>query len=399
MGAARARLCTGDVSELQFAVLESTAPDHQKTKAMKKNKTPGIRYRADGSAQTSKMIRGARVWKSWKAGTPESTMLAWREDQAKRAPAPVVTATPPADSFAADIVHFGKRRAAAVSITQHVATLESFAATLGRDRRSTSITAAEIQIVAQAWLARGLAPVTVRRYLSDLQGFFTELYGAAANPVRQVKKPKAPKYGEPRALDYDVIEHILAHVERRRTGGRPSLAYYRLRALAYTGIPPGVLGQLTRPDLHLADALVDLPARLKGDGVEARTIPVTAQGVESLQELVRVGGLGRFDPTGSNRSWQTGAIRAGVVDETGAVVTTQYDLRHSFGTMLYRLTRDIATVGRFLGHAEGSPITLRYALGAHRDVDRAAAGLASERIAAAIAEQRRRSFDTNAAAV
>jgi hypothetical protein len=59
--------------------------------------------------------------------------------------------------------------------------------------------------------------------------------------------------------------------------------------------------------------------------------------------------------------------------------------------MLYRETRDLATVGRFLGHADGSKETLRYALGARRDVDIAAAALVSARFAAAIVtEQRRR---------
>jgi hypothetical protein len=50
-----------------------------------------------------------------------------------------------------------------------------------------------------------------------------------------------------------------------------------------------------------------------------------------------------------------------------------YDLRHSFGAELYRRTGDLATVARFLGHAPGSTVTARYALGANAHVDRAAA--------------------------
>ena len=49
-----------------------------------------------------------------------------------------------------------------------------------------------------------------------------------------------------------------------------------------------------------------------------------------------------------------------------------YDLRHSFGAEIYRLTGDLATVARFLGHAPGSTVTARYALGANAHVDRAA---------------------------
>lgn len=49
-----------------------------------------------------------------------------------------------------------------------------------------------------------------------------------------------------------------------------------------------------------------------------------------------------------------------------------YDLRHSFGAELYRRTGDLATVARFLGHADGSTVTARYALGANAQVDQAA---------------------------
>jgi integrase len=176
-----------------------------------------------------------------------------------------------------------------------------------------------------------------------------------------------------------------------RNSAAPSWSAYRLRVLAYTGLPPGVLGKLSAIDVELAGAVVHLPARLKGDEVEARSIPLTAQGVAAFRAFAAIGAWGSFNVAGVNRAWRSAARRAGFVDERGKVSTHVYDLRHSFGTMLYRETRDLATVGRFLGHADGSKETLRYALGARRDVDIAAAALVSARFAAAIVtEQRRR---------
>lgn len=351
----------------------------------------GIRQRADGSYQAHKMIAGARVWSSWPTGTPESTMIAWREDQAKQ-PKPAAIEAPPAGSFAADIVRFEQLRAAQPTIAQFVRTLHLWAGALGRDRARNTISADEIQIVLQDWIAAGLTNASGRKYLSQLQTFFVELNGAkGANPAHNVTRPTRPKYGAPRALDYEVIEHALAHISPTRYGGRrPNLSYYRLRVMAYTGIPPGMIGQIGRGDVHRRDAYVDVPPRLKGEGIEARAIPLTEQGLEAFGDFDHVGAWGEFDVSTTNETWQSGARRGGVVDAAGAVRTHQYDLRHSFGTLMYRLTRDLATVGRFLGHAPGSPLTARYALGANRDVDQAAARLASERFAAAIAAGRPR---------
>jgi len=361
----------------------------------------GIRQRADGSYQVHKMIAGVRVWQKFPADTPESVMVKWREDQAKKPAAPVDA--PPADSFAADILEFTRRRAAQPTIRVLGQILERWASALGRDRRRDSITSAELEITMQGWQLSGLAGVSVRKRVSTLQSFYRHMNGADGyNPARFAKKPKRPKYSEPRAVAYEVIEQILGALTLTKVRSRdraPHAGAYRLRVIAYTGIPPGVLGALTSTDVDLAGAIVHLPERLKGDEVEARSIPLTVQGVDAFRDFARVKAWGEYNVGGLNRTWRRAAKRAGIVDSAGRVTTHLYDLRHSFGTMLYRETRDLATVGRFLGHAPGSPYTQRYALGANRDVDRAAAQIASERLAAAIAVERRRRFDTNAAAL
>lgn len=319
-------------------------------------------------------------------------MLAWREDQAKK-PAPAAREAPPAGSFAADIVEYGKRRAAMPTIGRTLNVLHGCAAALGRDRARNSITTRDIDVWIQTLIADGQTPASIRKYLYTLQPFFKILNGPDGhNPIAKAWKPKAPKYGEPRALPYDVIARILGELPLIRKFSRysasPSYSAYRLRVLAYTGIPPGVLGKLSPADLIDVDrGIVHLPARLKGAGVEARSIPLTEQGIAELRGFIAIGAIGPYSTSSLNRTYQAAAKRAGIVDAAGDVSTHTYDLRHSFGTAIYRLTRDIATVGRFLGHADGSPLTLRYALGANQDVDRAAAALASAHFAAAIAAQ------------
>ena len=79
-----------------------------------------------------------------------------------------------------------------------------------------------------------------------------------------------------------------------------------------------------------------------------------------------------------------------VIDRAGLDPATVhlYDLRHSFLTEVYRAKGDLATVGRFGLHAEGSKVTARYAKGANQAVDVAAAAAVS----AALATQRQLSL-------
>ena len=77
---------------------------------------------------------------------------------------------------------------------------------------------------------------------------------------------------------------------------------------------------------------------------------------------------GPFSIGALNRAFKRGCAAAGL-DPTHIHL---YDLRHSFLTALYLVTRDLATVGRLGLHAEGSKVTARYAKGADYAVDAAA---------------------------
>jgi integrase len=192
--------------------------------------------------------------------------------------------------------------------------------------------------------------------------------------VKQVPLPETPK-PEARHLDFATIERILAAMPERLSA-KPgtdrglSLAKLRARVLAYTGLPPGLLQKVTPAELVLVSpGAVRVRSRLKGAGVEARTVPLTAKGLDAFTAFHAANAYGAFSITALNRAFKRACTRAGLDRST----VTLYDLRHSFLTQLYKTTRDLATVGRFGLHAEGSSVTARYAQGANRDVDIAAA--------------------------
>jgi integrase len=150
-----------------------------------------------------------------------------------------------------------------------------------------------------------------------------------------------------------------------------SLAPIRAQVIADTGVPPGLLQRVQPHDLVLVGAAcsVRVSARKKGGGVGARTIPLTTAGAIAFRAFHAAGAYGRFATSSLNRAFKHGCRAAGIDPRSVRL----YDLRHSFLTDLYRATHDLATVARFALHAAGSPITARYAQGANREVDQAAA--------------------------
>src|SRR6185295_20308055 len=109
----------------------------------------------------------------------------------------------------------------------------------------------------------------------------------------------------------------------------------------------------------------------------ARTLPLTAEGLAAFKAFHAANAYGPFTTESLNRSFTRGCASAGL----DATTIHLYDLRHSFLTALYLVTRDLATVGRLGLHAEGSKVTARYAKGADQAVDAAAAAALSQFLA------------------
>ena len=341
-------------------------------------------------------VNGTLHAKTFDITTSLETMRLWREEQQRRHGA---SHAPPGGSFADDIDKYLVRHATMPTLMQRAAHLGLWAHALGRDRLSDSITRDDIIHVMNHWsrtptvigpgdrgrpsAPEGLSPATLRKRRTALQSFFEAKNGPGGyNPVKQVPIPEVPK-PEARHLDFATIERILAHMPHERSvkAGGPaqiSFASVRARVLAHTGLPPGLLQKIGPSDLVLVGAgAVRVRGRMKGAGIEPRTISLTADGLEAFKAFHAANAYGPFSITALNRSFKRACARAGV----DASTVTLYDLRHSFLTQLYKTSRDMATVGRFGLHAAGSRVTDRYAQGANRDVDRAAAAAMSADLA------------------
>lgn len=320
--------------------------------------------------------------------------------------------------FAADVATYLAKPKIAAMPTCHQVTahLALWVMALGGDRPSRTILRDDIERVIQAWLkpagpdgpltapaperARrkkatrlsGLAPGTVKKRRTSLRSFFSVMLAGRTNPVRGTTEPKGAK-GRAREIDYLQIERVLAAMPTQRSVKRGaalalSLAPVRAAVLAFTGIPPGLLQKVTPQDLVLRGPkpTVLVTFRIKGSGQEARTLRLTEQGRRAFQRFHDCNAYGVAAYGKVNVAFQRAAASIGLEQKVRI-----YDLRHSFLSQMYRVTKDLATVARYAGHAEGSGQTVVYTQGANADVDDIAAEVWSR-----VTEERRRAAMTTA---
>lgn len=340
-----------------------------------------IRWRR-GKPQAYTEVGGTPQYKTFAKNTPIAEIREWIDKAAKK---PDQQNTTLDGSFGADIEDYKKRITALPTYKQKAAHLELWAQALGRDRSRRTITPGEIDAVMQMWLTtpsrpkkgrpsgpQGIDSQTVRKRRTSLLSLFVKLDGKAAeNPVRASRNP-APKKAELRGTDYITIARIIAAMPDHKDtlkGSPQKLNETKLRVagLAYTGLPPGILATIRPSDVNLKTNTYRVTERVKGGGVEARTLQLTPQGAAAFKALIAAGALRKFAVGPVNVAFKRACRRIGV---SGLTV---YDLRHSFGAQLYRVTKDPKAVARFMLHAEGSTQTARYTKRAEADVDREAA--------------------------
>ena len=116
-----------------------------------------------------------------------------------------------------------------------------------------------------------------------------------------------------------------------------------------------------------------------GKGGCARTIPLSAPAAEALAHLEAVGAIGPVSTSTVRRAFVRAAARLGIHG------VRSYDLRHSYGTALYRVAGDSRLVKDVLGHSD-TRMTERYGLGhvpkakrLGRPVSRSTSGLQTHR--------------------
>jgi integrase len=318
-----------------------------------------------GGWQAYTEIHGKTRSKSFPITTPVAEMRTWLKDQ-RDTHAPVKSTR---GSFGADVAEYLTRVTALVTYAQRSKQLRMWTDALGADRPRRTITTTEIDRVLQGWLLAGLAPGTVKKRRMVLLSTWNTLDGKQApNPVRASVAPREPK-PEARGMGYDVVARILAAMPPRSSRRGP----LRIAVLAWTGLPPGLLAKVERADLNLEARTLRVRPRRKGAGVEARTLPLLPQAVDAFRAFDQADAYGPYSITSLNQLFVR-ACRRATPPVTGVSL---YDLRHSFGAMLYRVTKDLATVARFLLHANVA-MAQRYAAGALVEVDRAAADLAGQ---------------------
>ncbi len=210
--------------------------------------------------------------------------------------------------------------------------------------RPTTISEANTQLI-EDWLATFPQPSTRRAYRSDLSAFYSWAHKrdlVAVNPAAKTDSIKVPK-GLPRPVPSEHVPAIVACA--------PDETVRLIIALAaYAGLRRAEISRLHVDDV----AFYPQPMLIvrAGKGAKDRTVPIA----DSLQVLLEPHRRGRYVPLSADRIGKLGAahLRACGFD------CTLHQLRHSFGTEMYRITKDLKAVGKLMGH-ESTATTELYA--------------------------------------
>ena len=322
---------------------------------MRPHREPGIRRDASGKIQAYVRAGGQLRFKRFPAGTSLETVRRWR--LATRASLGLLQR--PSGTLAADIEPFLRQIADRPRlVAERRQQLEWWAAGLGHLRRD-AITPADVR-AALADLRRTHAASTCNHYRQALFSLYRALDGRdTPNPVRDVKPFTGPA-PEARGLAYDVVGRILAAMSDRGSAmvkGKPkaaaSAAKVRCRVLAFTGLRPSELMRY-RPE-HWNRTTQTLVV-YTGKGGRTRTIPLSTPAAEALADLEALAAIGPFSTSTVRRAFIRAVARIGIHG------VRPYDLRHSYGTALYRVARDTRLVKDVLGHSD-TRMTERYTLG------------------------------------
>ena len=311
--------------------------------ARKKNPNalaPGI-FKTPTGFRSFQRVGGTLESQRWPKATTLTAMKQWQEDVkvlARRGLELPAGAT----TFEEDARLYLSQVRAMPSYTWRETDIRRWVCVLGRERNRHSITSPEVRKHLEQWRAEGYAANTVNHRRTALMHLFTVLDGRSApNPARDV-----PRYREstrpPRALSPHIVKSLLAYMPE-------SLSKARLNLMFWTGWPHAQIMRLEPSDVDW-DRAVYIRARLKGQGIQGRWLPLLPQGWEALRQFKKLGAWGYFS-TGSLRkslrlAAQKLATAANTPADTKAIVAdiTPYDLRHSFLTMVALLTRNARAV-------------------------------------------------------
>jgi integrase len=216
-----------------------------------------------------------------------------------------------------------------------------------------------------------LAAGSVNLRLRALENLFTVLYGKHAyNPVREVDEADGPDVA-PKGQSFGLAYEILAFMpdvttpKKGETHEKGSLSRVRFEAMLVTGLPAKQLAMLEPVHVQWDVPSVVPPKRLKGKRARRARARKPAKPRQLMPDAVPV--LRRFFTMGANKTFSSTslarsvrrAIRAAnqVRAQRGLAPIPErlrvYDLtRHTFGTEVYRLTKNLKLVQDLMGHAD-----------------------------------------------
>jgi integrase len=236
----------------------------------------------------------------------------------------------------------------------------------------------DVEGVARAMLARGLAPKTVRNTMTFLSGAFSwaiEEGWVPANPVTRAVRPRRRRHGDAdpdlRFLTLPELERVIAAIPDEQVGRDclgPAIGML-VRTAAMTGLRQSELLGLRWRDIDFAAQRVRVRnAWVRGEHSGAgksdlstrRSVPMTDDLAERLRQWRRRSlysgdedlafahpQLGTpLDRTKVTRRFQQGCRQAGVR------VVRFHDLRHTFATRLAAAGVPLRTIQEYLGHAD-----------------------------------------------
>lgn len=350
--------------------------------------------------------------KRFKAGAPLAVMQKWRDDtrkglEKKRDRRAAYGTGTLADDVKTYFTLWGDDQHPQ-TVAQRRRHLDAWVAAFP-NRTRESLTTAEIEAQLAAWqrtppetdyrkgvrrsASEGAATWAKRRQallqLFAVLGRGTDLH----NPVEDVPTRTQPE-AQARGLPYPVIRELLEVMPDSATRAR-------LGVMAFTGLRPEELRRLLPADIDHANAT--LYVRTAKGGAVA-TVPLVPEAVTWLRDLavrrpyrpkkgkvVMRDGFGPFTSAPMNLSLQRTVSHLNAERHAAKLPPlpagiTAYSMRHSYGTALYRATRDLKTVAE--GMRNSLAMAERYVEGAVSEVlERGVAKLAEALAATQTATQ------------
>lgn len=248
--------------------------------------------------------------------------------------------------------------------------------------RRSDISAVMIR-TALAELRRHREASTCNHYRDALAAVWTTIDGKdGRSPFRNVPKFTEPE-SEPRDLPRTLIMRVLdtmadhSRGQKGKRRGTVSFAKLRLCVTWTSGLSPAEIMRVQPSDLFLDAAAVYARRREKGKGVEGMLLPLTPDGVAAFRAFADASAFGRFSTHSVYKAFRRACRKllardAALADDAKEFTdigrrllerARPYDLRHTFGTFVFRQTGDLQTTKELM-RQRSTKTTKRYMRGA-----------------------------------